>query len=134
MKQIIDVEPSEAKEWLNTHSDWEFNGEVNKISHKKLTELVNDLYKAGCDKVFVSEYEREIEPVYEGEEFLPDMLIVKLPSDISQRQIVFGIANNNLPELKRHTYEDTGQNSLWYFFEPETHHITVGKKKITWYS
>ncbi len=133
MSEIIDVEQCEAREWLNAHSDWEFIGEVNKISHEKLTELVNNLYEAGSEKVFISEYEWEIEPVYEGDEFHPDMLVIKLP-DNNQRRKIFEIANNSLPELKRHTHKDSGSNKLWYFFEPEPHNITVGKKKITWYS
>lgn len=134
MDQIIDVEQCEAREWLNVHSDWEFVGEVNKISHNNVIELVNNLYQAGSVKVFISEYEWEIEPVYEGDEFVPDMLIVNLPKNISQREVIFEIVNKSLPELKQYTYKDTGKKSLWYFFELNPHSITVGKKKITWYS
>ena len=134
MNEIIEVDPREAIEWLSEHSDWEFVGKINTVSHKNLLELVNKLYEAGSERVYISEYNQEIEPVYEGDEFLPDMLIIKLPEDINQRQAIFGVTNTSMPELKRHTYKDAGLSSLWYFFEPEPHKITVSNKEVTWYS
>ena len=47
MNEIIEVDPREVVEWLSEHSDWEFVGKINTVSHKNLLELVNQLYEAG---------------------------------------------------------------------------------------
>jgi hypothetical protein len=132
--EIIEVEPTEAKGWLKSNASWKFEGKINKISHEKILEFIDDLYKAGCKEVLISEYDWEIEPVYEGDEFCPDMLIIRLPSEIKMRRDVYRILNHSFPELKgRISYKDTGLEGIWYFFEPEPQKITVGGKEITWY-
>jgi hypothetical protein len=135
MNTIIDVEPKEAKEWLQHNPDWDFCGEVNTISHKEIVSFVDALYKAGCLSILITEYEWQIEPVYEGDEFHPDMLNIKLPFKEQNRQEVFVILNTSLPHQKaKITYKDEGEEWIWYSFEPKPQKITVGGKEITWYS
>lgn len=134
MSQIIEVEPTEARKWLKNHPSWEFVGEVNKISHKNLLEFVNDLYKAGSEKVFISEYVWEIEPVYEGDELKPDLLLIELPKSLDKRSAIIETINKSLLDLEaKQTYEDKGSTRIWYFLEPKPHEITVGSRRITWY-
>ena len=135
MSQIIDVEESEVRDWLERNPAWNFCGEVNTISRDRIVAFVNSLYDAGCESILISDYEWEIEPVYEGDEFHPNMLILRLPASKKKREIIFEILNasySNL-EAKMH-YKDGGKKGMWYFFEPEAQKITVGGKQITWYS
>jgi hypothetical protein len=135
MANIIDVEPAEARDWLKSKPSWEFSGKINQISNEKMLEFVDTLYKAGCELVLISDYEWEIEPVYEGDEFRPNMLIIKLPIKAQERQVVFNIVNTSFPELRaKILYKDAGSEKIWYFFEPDPQKITVGGKEITWYS
>ena len=136
MANIIGVDPIEAREWLRSRPSWDFNGKVNQLSNSKILGFVNTLYEAGGEQILISEYDWEIEPVYEGYVFHPDMLIIKLPSRAPERQEIYNIVNNTFPELKaRIKYNDNNSdNNLWYFFEPEPQKITVGGREITWYT
>jgi len=135
MANTINVEPAEARDWLKSKPFWYFSGKINQISNKNILEFVDTLYRAGCKLILISDYEWEIEPVYEGDEFRPNMLIIKLPIKAQERQAVFNIVNSSFPELKaRISYKDTGSEEIWYFFEPSPQKITVGDKEITWYS
>lgn len=135
MTNIIDVEPSEARDWLKRNPDWDFRGEVNTISRKKIIAFIDALYAAGCELILITDYEWEIEPVYEGDEFHANMLILRLPTSKQKREAIFEILNVGFQELKaKILYKDDGKAGLWYFFEPEPQKITVGGKQITWYS
>ncbi len=73
-------------------------------------------------------------PVYEEDEFHPNMLIIKLPTNVRERQTIFDIVNNSFSELRaKISYKDTGSKEIWYFFEPEPEKISVGGKEISWY-
>ena len=125
----------EAREWFKQNPDWEFWGDVNHISHIDLTTFVSDLYDAGCKFIEIFAYEWTMEPVYEDDEFHPDILLISLPEDLRKRQNVLRIVNSRFAKLKaKTTYKESKSERLMYFFEPEGSTITVGNRKITWYT
>lgn len=135
MKKIIDVESIDAIDWLKRYPNWEFSGKVNTISSKEISNFFNSLYQAGCESIVITDYEWEIEPVYEGDEFHPNMLRIKLPKKEHEREAVFNILNKSYSKLEaKMTYKVSGLETLWYFFEPVPQKIILGNKEIVWYS
>ena len=133
--RIIDVDPIEARDWIKDNPSWEFHGKVNNITPNELTRLVHCLYDAGCKSILITDYEWEIEPVYEGDQFHPNMLLITLPNKSESRKKVFKHVNNSYSKyVAKTTYKDTGSTHLWYFFEPEPQKIKVGNREISWYS
>jgi len=123
---------AEAKDWLNKHRDWSFAGELLSIPHKELIKLADKLYQAGCEEVALADFSSQIDLPDDDAE--PDMFIISLPKDMNKRQSIFRILNTPDFWQKKRKFEDDGKDSFWYFFEPSTQSITVGNKKITWYS
>jgi len=96
---------AEAREWLkdDNHVLFKFRG-----GKKKLSELVDEFYSAGAEKVYVGDIENEA-----GKNFAGTVLVV-LPKDSAARAKLFEIDKRVGPELQEDPVTDKGQRYLYY--------------------
>jgi hypothetical protein len=96
---------AEAREWLkdDSHVLFKFRG-----GKKKLSELVDEFYSAGAQKVYVGDIETE-----DGRDFAGTILVV-LPEDFAARTKLFKIDERVGPEFQEDPVADRGQKYLYY--------------------
>jgi hypothetical protein len=99
---------AEAREWLkdDNHVLFKFHG-----GKKKLTELVDEFYAAGAEKVYIGNIESEA-----GKDFGGTALVV-LPKDATNRSKLFEIDKRVGPEFQEDPVTDKGQKYLYYSFD-----------------
>jgi len=96
---------AEARQWLkdDNHVLFKFRG-----GKKKLSDLVDEFYSAGAEKVYVGNIESEA-----GKDFAGTVLVV-LPEDFAARSKLFKIDERVGPELQEDPVADRGQKYLYY--------------------
>jgi len=92
---------AEAREWLGaSHHDHE----VLVVGNEAARELVDDLYKAGAEKVFITEIARS------GSKFVSDSFVIELPREAAARKRVFPVLEEYIEMTDSDDQPDSGQS------------------------